>query len=124
MSGSLDLAVRLVTSLAAAAPSPSPSDVLVSDSEGGSPGFLGFVFTFALAVACVGLFLSLTRQLRVVDRRAKQLEDEDEGQDVGKDGDEVGPTGDGAQAGSQAGSQAEDDPAEVEPADRTEGSGR
>ncbi|GAA3797177.1 hypothetical protein [Cellulomonas soli] len=124
MSGSLDLAVRLVTSLAAAAPSPSPSDVLVSDSEGGSPGFLGFVFTFALAVACVGLFLSLTRQLRVVDRRAKQLEDEDEdedeGQDVGEDGDEVGPTGEGTQAGSQA----EDDPAEVEPADRTEGSGR
>lgn len=67
----------VVSSLAAATPSPSPSDVLVSESTGGSPGFLGFVFTFALAVACVGIFLSLTRQLRRVDRRAKQLEEPD-----------------------------------------------
>lgn len=69
----------LVASLPAATPSPSPSDVLVSESTGGSPGFLGFVFTFALAVACVGIFLSLTRQLRRVDRRAKQLEAREQG---------------------------------------------
>ncbi|WP_449386462.1 hypothetical protein [Cellulomonas soli] len=62
--------------VASAAPSPSPSDVVVTGSSAGSPGFLGFVFTFALAVACVGLFLSLTKQLRVVDRRARQREEE------------------------------------------------
>ncbi|MGN8246862.1 hypothetical protein ACTHAM_000529 [Cellulomonas soli] len=60
-----------------ATPSPSPSDVVVTGSSAGSPGFLGFVFTFALAVACVGLFLSLTKQLRVVDRRAKQREEDE-----------------------------------------------
>ncbi|WP_130780460.1 hypothetical protein, partial [Cellulomonas biazotea] len=56
-----------------AAPSPSPSDVELTDPGAGSPGFLGFVVTFLLAVAAIGLFLSLTKQLRVVDRRAKQL---------------------------------------------------
>lgn len=58
---------------AAPAPSPSPSDVNIDGSPVGSPGFLGFVFTFLLAVALVFLFLSLTKQLRVVDRRAKKL---------------------------------------------------
>jgi len=64
---------------AAPTPSPSPSDVNLDGTPLGSPGFLGFVFTFALAVAVVFLFLSLTKQLRVVDRRAKTLGlDEDE----------------------------------------------
>ncbi|KQY23378.1 hypothetical protein ASD16_12645 [Cellulomonas sp. Root485] len=69
--------------LLAAAPSPSPSDVTIDGTPVGSPGFLGFVFTFALAIAVVFLFLSLTKQLRVVDRRAKSLglDDEDEGDD-------------------------------------------
>ena len=56
-----------------AAPSPSPSDVTIDGTPVGSPGFLGFVFTFVLAIAVVFLFLSLTKQLRVVDRRAKAL---------------------------------------------------
>jgi hypothetical protein len=69
--------------LLAPAPSPSPSDVNIDGSPVGSPGFLGFVFTFLLAVALVFLFLSLTKQLRVVDRRAKKLglDDDDEGDD-------------------------------------------
>ena len=66
----------------APSPYPSPSGVAVTASQGGSPGFLGFVFTFLLAVAVVLLFLSLTKHLRVVDRRAKQL---------GLDDDEPGP---------------------------------
>ncbi|MBO9553315.1 hypothetical protein [Cellulomonas sp.] len=63
----------LLAGLALAAPSPSPSGVEITDAAKGSPGFIGFVVTFLLALAAVGLFLSLTKQLRVVDRRAKQL---------------------------------------------------
>ena len=67
----------------APSPYPSPSGVAVTASQGGSPGFLGFVFTFLLAVALVFLFLSLTKQLRVVDRRAKKLglDDDEAGDD-------------------------------------------
>lgn len=36
------------------------------------PGFLGFVVTFALAIACVILFRSLTRHLRKVKRDAER----------------------------------------------------
>ncbi|QHT54830.1 hypothetical protein GXP71_01095 [Cellulomonas sp. H30R-01] len=68
-----------VVALLAAAPSPSPSDVELTAPGGGSPGFIGFVVTFLLAVAAIGLFLSLTKQLRVVDRRAKQLGLDDDG---------------------------------------------
>ncbi|MBO3100495.1 hypothetical protein [Cellulomonas fengjieae] len=68
--------------LAVPTPSPSPSDVTIDGTPLGSPGFLGFVFTFALAVAAVFLFLSLTKQMRVVDRRAKAQELEDERRDA------------------------------------------
>lgn len=87
-----------VVALLAAAPSPSPSDVELTAPGGGSPGFIGFVVTFLLAVAAIGLFLSLTKQLRVVDRRAKQLGLDDDGDGDGggrggaADGD-AGPTG-------------------------------
>ncbi len=63
----------------AATPTPSPT---VESTSGGSPGFIGFVVTFALAVAAAGLFLSLTRHLRRVDRRAKELRVDDEGADL------------------------------------------
>ncbi|MDQ0371923.1 hypothetical protein [Cellulomonas humilata] len=67
--------------LAVPAPSPSPSDVTIDGTPLGSPGFLGFVFTFALAIAVVFLFLSLTKQLRIVDRRAKALGLDDDASD-------------------------------------------
>ncbi|WP_029291760.1 hypothetical protein [Cellulomonas sp. HZM] len=68
-----------MTLLLAATPSPTPSPSgIVTAAQGGSPGFLGFVFTFVLALAAAGLFLSLTKQLRKVDRRAKALGDDDE----------------------------------------------
>ncbi|WP_315096350.1 hypothetical protein [uncultured Cellulomonas sp.] len=84
-------------------PSPSPSDVSIDGTPLGSPGFLGFVFTFALAIAVVFLFLSLTKQLRVVDRRAKALGLDDDSPtdpglvDTGAAGPdlEVGPVPDG-----------------------------
>lgn len=66
-------ALAVLGTLAAATPSPSPGDVELTPTGGGSPGFVGFVVTFLLALAAIGLFLSLTKQLRVVDRRAKQL---------------------------------------------------
>jgi hypothetical protein len=62
--------------LLAATPEPSPSPTAQAVGSG-SPGFLGFVFTFLLAVAAVLLFLSLTRHLRKVSRRAAQQEAED-----------------------------------------------
>ena len=63
-----------------AEPSPSPTDVSIDPTQAGSPGFLGFVFTFLVAIAAVFLFLSLTKQMRRVDRRAKQLGlDEEQG---------------------------------------------
>ncbi|MEZ0447958.1 hypothetical protein [Cellulomonas sp. ICMP 17802] len=71
--------------LAAPAPSPSPTDVNIDGTPVGSPGFLGFVFTFLLAVALVFLFLSLTKQLRVVDRRAKKLGLDDDADDQADD---------------------------------------
>jgi hypothetical protein len=75
----------LLSGLALADPSPSPSGVDITDAAKGSPGFIGFVVTFLLALAAVGLFLSLTKQLRVVDRRAKQLglDDDEPHQDRG-----------------------------------------
>ena len=69
--------------LAAPDPSPSPSDVTIDGTPLGSPGFLGFVFTFGLALAVVFLFLSLTKQLRIVDRRAKALGLDDDDRTAG-----------------------------------------
>jgi hypothetical protein len=54
-------------------PSPSPTGVSIDPTQGGSPGFLGFVFTFLVAIAALFLFLSLTKQMRRVDRNAKRL---------------------------------------------------
>ena len=69
-------------------PSPSPSDLSIDPTQGGSPGFLGFVFTFLVAIAALFLFLSLTKQMRRVDRRAKQLGlDEENGDPLADDDD-------------------------------------
>ena len=97
-----------VVGVLAAAPSPSPSDVELTEPGAGSPGFLGFVVTFLLAVAAIGLFLSLTKQLRVVDRRAKQLGLDETGSPEGdastdeaaRPGDDTGPRGPGAAGGA------------------------
>jgi hypothetical protein len=63
-------ASRLV---AAATPSPTPIDL--STTTLGSPGITGFLVTFVVALAVVGLFLSLTRHLRIVDRRSRQRDE-------------------------------------------------
>jgi len=63
--------------IAAAVPSPSPTPAGVPLEQRATPGLLGFVVTFAIALAAIGLFLSLTRHLRIVDRRARQRAEED-----------------------------------------------
>lgn len=57
-----------------AQPSPSPSAGPVGGFEPWevSPGLLGFVPVFLIALACVGLFLSFTRQMRRVTVRQAQ----------------------------------------------------
>lgn len=101
--------------LAAAVPSPSPSGVDVAPSKGGSPGFAGFVATFLLAAALVALFGSLTRQLRIVNRRAAQREAEEAatlpgGTDTGAAGPDLevdggdGPAGTGPDGARRPGS--------------------
>ena len=62
----------------AVAVNPTPSPTGAAATSLGSPGITGFIVTFVLAVALIGLFLSLTRHLRIVDRRSRQREEPDE----------------------------------------------
>lgn len=66
----------------AAAPSPDPTEGVLRpglEEIDITPGLTGFLVTFAVAVACVLLFLSLTRHLRKARRNA-----EEQGLDVEK----------------------------------------
>jgi hypothetical protein len=58
-----------------AQPSPTPTGPTgeLRDFEV-SPGLLGFLPPFLIALACVGLFLSLTRHLRRVNVRQAQID--------------------------------------------------
>jgi hypothetical protein len=56
----------------AAAPSPSPSPSQGPSELEVTPGLAGFLATFAVAAACVLLFLSLTRHLRRATRNAQE----------------------------------------------------
>lgn len=60
----LTLAVAVTTTLAAATPTPSPEPAAAT-----GPGIAGFLVTFALVVACIPLFLSMTRKVRGVRYR-------------------------------------------------------
>ncbi|HEY5553911.1 MAG TPA: hypothetical protein VIK43_03175 [Cellulomonas sp.] len=74
----LSAAVAGVSGLVlAVTPGPSPTPTATPATSLGSPGITGFIVTFVLAVALIGLFLSLTRHLRIVDRRSRQREEED-----------------------------------------------
>jgi len=84
----LDCAALQVTGLtsgsvawttATATPAPSPSPSLSGNLEPGdiSPGLIGFLPVFLIALACIGLFLSLTNKLRGVNRRQAQIDAEE-----------------------------------------------
>jgi hypothetical protein len=73
----LSAAVAGVSGLVLAV-TPTPTPTTTPATSLGSPGITGFIVTFVLAVALIGLFLSLTRHLRIVDRRSRQREQEDE----------------------------------------------
>ncbi|QTE28855.1 hypothetical protein [Pengzhenrongella sicca] len=60
-------------------PSPAPTSNLQEGIEPGlvSPGLLGFLPVFAIALVCIGLFLSLTAKLRKVNHRQARLDAEE-----------------------------------------------
>jgi hypothetical protein len=61
-----------------AAPSPSPSIQEIPAADQTSPGLLGFLVTFGVVIAVIGLGYGLVRQLRRVDRNARRLAAEEE----------------------------------------------
>lgn len=62
---------------AAVEPNPSPTSVEIPAADQTSPGLLGFLVTFAVALAVLGLAFAIVRQIRRVDYRAKlQAEEE------------------------------------------------
>ncbi len=60
-----------MTPFAAATPAPSPSPAQQLDVTTVTPGITGFLFTFALVLAAIGLFLLMTRSLRRTARNAR-----------------------------------------------------
>ena len=60
-------------------PAPPPGSNLREEIDPGdvSPGLLGFLPVFLIALACIGLFLSLTSKLRKVNRRQERLDAEE-----------------------------------------------
>ena len=55
-----------------ATPAPAPVETL--DPLSVTPGVLGFLVIFAVVLACIPLFLSMTGKLRKVEHRARQQE--------------------------------------------------
>ena len=69
-------------------PTPAPTQAPTGGFEAWevSPGLIGFVPVFLIALACVGLFLSLTKQMRrVAVRQAQRDADEAAGRRPGDD---------------------------------------
>lgn len=72
----LSAAVSAVSGLmSVVTPSPTPTPTGTAATSLGSPGITGFIVTFLVALALIGLFLSLTRHLRIVDRRSRQRDE-------------------------------------------------
>lgn len=69
--------VGAVTTTGSPSPSPSPDEQQGLDPVDVSPGLLGFLPVFLIALVCVGLFLSLTSKLRKVNRRQARLDAEE-----------------------------------------------
>ena len=71
----LTAAVSASKSVLAFVVTPSPTPIDPATTSVGSPGIAGFLVTFIVALAAIGLFLSLTRHLRIVDRRSRQRDE-------------------------------------------------
>lgn len=74
MSGAVSVLDGLVnlsrwTALPGATPEPVPVETL--DPMSVTPGVLGFLVIFAVVLACIPLFLSMTGKLRRVEHRAR-----------------------------------------------------
>ncbi len=65
-----------VAPAASPAPSPSPTTVEIPSADLTSPGLVGFLVTFAVAIALVFLARSFVRHLRIVESRSREVEDE------------------------------------------------
>jgi hypothetical protein len=74
----------------AVAPSPTPNQQPELDPASVSPGLLGFLPVFAIALVSIGLFLSLTAKVRKVNRRQARL-DADEAAAAGETPEPPGP---------------------------------
>lgn len=77
----------------AATPSPTPSGAPADDSV--TPGLLGFIVTFLIAVAAVLLVLDMVRRIRRVRYRAEIAEklDAEEAEAAAAPRDDEGPAG-------------------------------
>ena len=80
----LPLALAVAATLAAATPSPTPAPAAAT-----GPGIAGFLVTFALVVACIPLFLSMTRKIRGV--RYRDRDESGETRDAAPSGPDTGP---------------------------------
>lgn len=76
---SAPLPASLAGTWTTATATPSPSPTLPGNLEPGdvSPGLIGFLPVFLIALASIGLFLSLTKKLRGVNRRQAQIDAEE-----------------------------------------------
>ena len=66
----LTVAGLAVGVLTAATPAPGSQDV--NPTDGGSPGFVGFVFTFVLAIVVIGLMVSFVRGMRRMEHNSSR----------------------------------------------------
>lgn len=80
--------------LSEVSPSPSPTVQEIPPEDQTSPGLLGFLVTFAAALAVMLLAYSLVRKLRKVERRGQQIEAEEAARAQSEAADDEAPKGD------------------------------
>lgn len=86
-------------------PSPGPTSVEVPPESQTTPGFLGFIVTFAVVIAVILLAFSMVRQLRRVDHRARREAEAQAGAGAGAAGAGSGAPGDAGTAPDAAAAQ-------------------
>ncbi|MBT1002393.1 hypothetical protein KIH31_07235 [Paenarthrobacter sp. DKR-5] len=116
--------MHLLTALAAATPSPAPSLRPGLTDDQVSPGFLGFIVIFFLALAVVFLIRSMSKRIRRVRYQAQVLEEQNLLGEAGEAG-EAGETGETDNAGEsgEAGAPGEQARATGHGAEHRDGSG-